>query len=83
MPRYELPPGLTPEEERAVLLALEKYLAAQDPSPHPWVLAGRIDATGQGALQARKLSRDAWRRSARLTFARRGAPSLAGRGDAK
>ena len=51
--RFELPGDLTPDEERAIIRALERYFAQESPHPHPWVLAGRIDATGFGALQAR------------------------------
>jgi len=77
----ELPDGLTPEEERAILTALERYLLQESPKPAPWVLQGRIDATGMGALQARKLSRQPW--AVRAAFARRGVPSLQGRGDVR
>ncbi len=51
--RFELPHDLSPDEERAIIRALERYFAQESPHPHPWVLAGRIDATGFGALQAR------------------------------
>ena len=52
--RFELPDDLTPDEERAIIRALERYVAQESPHPHAWVLAGRIDATGLGALQARQ-----------------------------
>jgi hypothetical protein len=78
---FELPDGLTPEEERAILTALERYLSQESPKPMPWVLQGRIDATGMGALQARKLSRQPW--AVRAAFARRGVASLHGRGDVR
>jgi hypothetical protein len=45
------------------------------------VLQGRIDATGIGALQARKLSREPW--AVRAVFARRGVAPLLGRGDVR
>jgi hypothetical protein len=51
---FDLPDGLTPEDERAILIALERYFLQESPKPAPWVLQGRIDATGLGALQARK-----------------------------
>jgi hypothetical protein len=79
--RFDLPDGLTPEEERAILTALERYFLQESPKPAPWVLQGRIDATGLGALQARKLSRDPW--VIRTTFARRGVASVLGRGDVR
>ena len=79
--RFELPEGLRPEEERAIITALERYFLQESPKPNPWVLQGRIDATGLGALQARKLSREPW--AIRATFARRGVASLLGRGDVR
>jgi hypothetical protein len=51
--RYVLPPGLTPEEERAVTAALDEYLGKGRRRPDPWSLAGRTEALGLGALQIR------------------------------
>ncbi len=79
--RFDLPDGLTPEEERAILTALERYFLQESPKPAPWVLQGRIDATGFGALQARKLSREPW--AVRAAFARTGVAPLHGRGDVR
>jgi hypothetical protein len=76
-----LPEGLSPEDERAALSALERYFAERDPRPDAWALAGRLDATGIGALQARALSRKAWRAAGRSTFVRRGTEPIRGRGD--
>jgi hypothetical protein len=80
--RFEVPSGLTREEERAILLALERYFLQESPHPDPWVLAGRIEATGYGALQARKYASAPWGMAARTRFVRPGVPSLHGRGDA-
>jgi len=80
--RFELPDGLTPEEERAILMALERYLIAESPRPAPWVLQGRIDATGLGALQARRYAREPWH-GQQGQFARKGVASLHGRGDVR
>jgi hypothetical protein len=80
--RFELPEGLSPEQERAVIRALERYFAQESPHPHPWVLAGRIDASGWGAVQARRYADRAWGLVGPASFARRGAPPLTGRGDA-
>jgi hypothetical protein len=79
--RFDLPDGLTPEDERAILTALERYFQQESPKPAPWVLQGRIDATGLGALQARKLSREPW--AIRAAFARRGVSPVLGRGDVR
>jgi hypothetical protein len=80
--RFEVPHGLTREEERAVLLALERYFLQESPHPDPWVLAGRLEATGYGALQARRYASAAWGMAASMRFARPGVASLCGRGDA-
>jgi len=80
--RFEVPSGLTREEERAILLALERYFLKESPHPDPWVLAGRIEATGFGVLQVRRHMDAAWGVPARAPFVRPGVPSLHGRGDA-
>jgi hypothetical protein len=80
--RFELPPGLTLEEERAIIRALERYFVRESPHPNPWVLAGRIAAAGLGALQARHYTDDPWRVGTYAQFARRGVPPMHGRGDA-
>lgn len=80
--RFELPEDLTPDEERAIIRALERYFAQENPHPRPWVLAGRIDATGWGALQSRHHTETPWAATGRVAFVRRGVPPLAGRGDA-
>jgi hypothetical protein len=81
--RFELPDDLTPEEERAVIRALERYFAQESPHPHPWVLTGRIAATGLGALQARHYTERPWGVGTYAPFARRGVPPVLGRGDAR
>ena len=81
--RYELPPGLTPEEERAILLALDEYFAYSTARPSPWALAGRTDTLGLGALQTRNKSREPWLEAGRTSFTRRGTESRVGRGDTK
>ncbi len=81
--RFELPEGLSPEEERAIITALERYLLRESPHPSPWVLAGRLEATGLGALQARRYADEPWGTTLRHPFARPGVPPLAGRGDAR
>jgi hypothetical protein len=79
--RFELPGDLAPEEERAVIRALERYFAQESPHPHPWVLAGRIDAAGLGALQARHYTETPWGVGTYAPYARRGVPPVHGRGD--
>jgi hypothetical protein len=83
MARYELPPDLTPEEERLVLAALEKAFQAGQPRLSPWSLAGRAEALGLGAIQVRRDADTSWTFRANLPFARRGTPPLGGRGDAR
>ena len=80
--RLEIPEGLSPAEERAILMALERYFLQESPKPTPWVLQGRVDATGLGALQVRKLAREPWA-GVRAAFARRGVAPVNGRGDVR
>jgi len=80
--RLEIPEGLTSAEERAILMALERYFLQESPKPTPWVLQGRVDAMGLGALQVRKLAREPWT-GVRATFARRGVAPMHGRGDVR
>jgi hypothetical protein len=77
--RYELPEGLLPEEERAVIAALERHFEERDGRPGAWTMAGRIEATRDGVLQSRKLFRTPWATAA--PFARRGTEPIRGRGD--
>jgi hypothetical protein len=80
--RFELPEGLSGEEERVTLAALERYLGVANPRPVPWVLQGRMAAARQGTLQGRKLMDAPWGTSLRASFARRGSDPFVGRGDA-
>jgi hypothetical protein len=80
--RFELPPDLTPEEERIVLAALEHALGNRGPGPSRWVLAGRAENLRSGAFQARRYTDPPW--TLRIgPWARRSTGSLRGRGDAK
>ena len=80
--RFELPDDLTPDEERAILMALERFFIAESPRPAPWVLQGRIDATGLGTLQARRYAREPWH-GQQAQFARKGVPTVHGRSDVR
>jgi hypothetical protein len=79
--RFELPHGLTPEEERVIITALERYFVQESPHPTPWVLSGRLEATGFGALQGRRSMDEPWGWTLRHAFVRSGVPSHHGRGD--
>ena len=79
--RFELPDGLTPEDERAILTALERYFLQESPKPNPWVLQGRIDATGLRRAAGADASREPW--AVRAAFARHGVAPLHGRGDVR
>ncbi|MEW6058992.1 MAG: hypothetical protein AB1551_02440 [Actinomycetota bacterium] len=81
--RLALPQGLSGEERRAVVVALERYLIQGSLPADPWVLAGRMKAMGHGILQARRYTDGAWRACGRAPFVRPGVPSLSGRGDAR
>jgi hypothetical protein len=80
--RFELPEGLRPDEERAIITALERYFLQESPKPNPWVLQGRIEVTGLGGLQVRRYARDPWHGN-HAEFSRKGVPTLHGRGDAR
>ena len=79
--RYELPEGLSPEEERAVIEALERHFAARDPRPDRWAFIGRLEACRQGVLQNRRELKGAWPGTTWVPFARRGTEPISGRGD--
>ncbi len=80
--RFEIPDGLAPEEERAILMALERYFLQESYKPTPWVLQGRIEATGLGRLQVRRYARDPWA-GPQAAHARTGVPPMQGRGDVR
>jgi hypothetical protein len=79
--RFELPDELSVDEERAIIAVLERYFLSENPRPHPWVLAGRLYATGYGALQARRHVDHPWGTASRHPFARPGVAPMSGRGD--
>ena len=83
MAEYQLPANLSPEEERAVIDALEGILGPRRGRPSPWALAGRAEALRMGALQVRRNADRPWTFRAGVAFARGGTPPLVGRGDAK
>lgn len=82
-PGFRLPEHLDPEEERAILWALERYFLPEHPRSDAWTLAGRVEQTGYGALQARRGTDGAWRSATRMAFARRGSNPMQGRADAR
>jgi hypothetical protein len=63
-------------------MALERYFVEDDPKPAPWVLQGRIEATGYGALQVRRFAREPWH-GQWVEFARKGVPPMNGRADVR
>jgi hypothetical protein len=81
--RYQLPPGISPEEERAIVAALEEYFGAGKVRPSPWALAGRTEALALGALQGRHQSARPWNETRLNPYTRRGTEPRVGRSDAK
>jgi hypothetical protein len=81
--RYELPPNLDPEQERAILSALEEYERFASVRPSPWALAGRAEGLALGALQIRHQSLLPWAETRLNPYTRRGTETRMGRGDSK
>ena len=80
---YQLPPGISPGEERAILAALEQFFGLGKVRPSPWALAGRTEALALGALQVRHQSARPWNETRRSPFTRRGTEPRVGRSDAR
>jgi hypothetical protein len=81
--RYDLPPGLTAEEQRTIEASVEAYLAYGSVRPEAWRLVARAEGLGLGALQMRNQSRRPWVEPVLSPFTRRGTDTRMGRGDAK
>ncbi len=81
--RYVLPPGITPEEERAILAALDAFFGKGSQLPDAWSLAGRTEALGLGALQIRHQAEVPWGGTRLNPYTRRGTEPRMGRGDSK
>jgi hypothetical protein len=81
--RYEVPPGLRPEEERAIRAALDRYFGSDSVRPSQWSLQGRVESLGLGALQVRNQSHHPWGEIWFNPYTRLGIESRVGRGDSK
>jgi hypothetical protein len=80
--RIELPSTVAELERRAIVTALEEYIARENAKPNSWMLAGRATVTRLGALQIRHMARNPW--DARFhPFSPVGPETLMGRGDSK
>lgn len=82
----------TPEEETAIMEALEDFLGRNRPagvthtaaSLSAWTLSGRLSARRSGILDIRSsLGRSAWLASARLPWSGRAHQERLGRGDSR
>ena len=80
----------TPEEEAAILEALEEFLGREQQGGvegtgvSTWKLAGRLAARRGGILDARSsLGRRAWPASARIVWSGRAHQGRMGRGESK
>jgi hypothetical protein len=81
--RYDLPPGLTQEEERVITAALDDHFGTASVRPSAWALQGRAEGLGLGALQIRNQSRHPWGDNRLNPYTRLGIESRVGRGDTK
>jgi len=79
--RYELPPGTSDQEERAILAALDLYFGTGHRRLPAWSLAGRLEELGLGALQTRHQSGRPWNETGVHPYTRRGTEPRAGRSD--
>jgi hypothetical protein len=79
----------TPEEEAAILEALDEFLGRDQQgqagaSPLAWKLSGRLAARRGGILDARSsLGRAAWPASARIVWSGRAHQGRMGRGESR
>ena len=80
---YELPPDLTPDEQRAVISALERYFTDESRPPDAWTVSGRAANTRTSTLHVRRSTPRAWQNTLRYPLAGRSYPRLNGRGDAR
>jgi hypothetical protein len=81
--RYELPPGLSAEEQRAIDASIDAYFGYGSVRPEAWRLVARAEGLGLGALQIRNQSLRPWQEPMLSPFTRRGTDTRMGRGDAK
>jgi hypothetical protein len=81
--RYDLPPGLTADEERAIRTALDAYFGSGSTRASAWSLQGRAEGLGLGALQVRNQSPHPWGEARLNPYTRLGIESRVGRGDSK
>lgn len=83
---YHISGNPTPDEERAVLSAIEKIIREEEQRsiPSSWKIAGRVAGMRGGFLEARhRLGGRSWRLSTRIPTGGREPPYLRGRGEAK
>lgn len=84
--RFRIEGSPTPEEEGAVLAALERVLRGEEERRRPsaWRLAGRAASAHVGLAEMRqRFGRSRWALTHRITWAGEGPQDLRGRGDAK
>ena len=80
---YALPEGLPPEDERAIIQALERYFTEEAMPPNPWVLGSRAHNTRTPVRQLRHDTDRPWQQFLRTPTGQRVTPNLHGRGDAR
>jgi hypothetical protein len=81
--RYEVPPGLSAEEQRAIDASIDAYFGYGSVRPEAWRLVARAEGLGLGALQIRNQSLRPWQEPMLSPFTRRGTDTRMGRGDAR
>jgi hypothetical protein len=81
--RFRLPDDLPPDDERAVIAALERYFAEAAAPPDAWTVAGRASNTRMSMLHVRRETPTPWLDADRFPRAQRSTPPYHGRGDAR
>jgi len=83
MGRYELPPDLSPEEERIAIAAIEHVLALERPRLTAWQLSGRAENLRIGSLHVRHQAHDPWMFRGHVPYTMGGTRPQVGRGDSR
>lgn len=80
---FKLPDDLASDDQRAIIMALERYFTEEAAPPNPWVLASRAANTRTPTTHLRRDTDRPWQQALRFPIGQRVTPNLHGRGDAR